>query len=1026
MSSLMRQRPRLTSEQAAEIAGERFGIQATARELPSERDQNFLLTRPSGQQEILKISNGADKLDCLELQTDLLDRLASSGSRFEFPTGVTALDGAVISTIETESGSLHYARVLSWVEGDPLASVRPQGLALLQELGEMLGTVSRALEGFWHPGTSRSLKWDLAVAPDRIRRCLGLIEPAPRRTLLECLLERYEQRILPQMDSLRRSVIHNDVNDYNVIVGPLEEADSPWPERRIVGLIDLGDALESWTVAEPAVGIAYAMLGRVDPLAAAAAVTTGYHRVYPLQEDEIPALFGLATLRLCLSVCNSAEQRADDPANEEYLSISEPAAWETLERLETIDPRFACYRLRHACDLEPCPTASGVRTWLREHRDAMAPLVEPDLRHAYVFDLSVGSTQMGGGAPGTFETGAVTDRLFGQMRQAGAAVGIGRYDEARCWYGGDLFAAPSDEAPRRRTVHLGIDVFLEPGSPVFAPLDGRVRIATVNAGHLDYGPTLVLEHEPEPGLRFYTLYGHLGSDAMRTWGVGDLVARGSRLATIGAPPDNGDWAPHLHFQIIVDLLGNETDFPGVAAPDERPVWLSMCPDPALILDLPQEQPATVPAQGIVERRQSLLGPSLSTAYHRPLQIVRGFGSWLYDELGQPYLDAVNNVAHVGHSHPLVVAAANRHNEILNTNTRYLHDNLVRYAEQLVAMLPDPLSVCTFVCSGSEANELALRMARTHTGRDDVVVLEGAYHGNTTTLIQLSPYKHAGPGGSGAPDWVHVATMPDPYRARLRRSDPATGPRLAASVREACEQAPGGIAAFFAEPLLGCGGQIVPPPGYLPAAFSHVRENGGVCIADEVQIGFGRVGEAFWAFESQAAVPDIVTLGKPIGNGYPLAAVVTTPEIAASFDNGMEYFNTFGGNPVACAVGLAVLEVIETEQLQANALRIGDQLLQGMRQLMRRHPIIGDVRGAGLFLGIELVRDRESLEPADSEAQYVVNRLRDRGILISTDGPLHNVLKIKPPMCFSEHDADRLLAALEAVLQEDFPRSVGSR
>ncbi len=423
---------------------------------------------------------------------------------------------------------------------------------------------------------------------------------------------------------------------------------------------------------------------------------------------------------------------------------------------------------------------------------------------------------------------------------------------------------------------------------------------------------------------------------------------------------------------------------------------------------------------ILDSRQAHLGPSLSISYKKPLKIVRGWMQYLYDEQGNRYLDGVNNVPHVGHCHPHVVETAVSQTALLNTNTRYLHDNIVQYAERLLATFPDPLSVVFFVCSGSEANELALRMARTHTGRHDLLVLDAAYHGNTGNLIDISPYKHNGKGGKGTPPHVHVLPLPDGYRGPHKGSGLETGKKYAAAVQETLNSLTENgskIAGFIAESILSCGGQIVLPDGYLTDAYQYVRAAGGVCIADEVQVGFGRVGSHFWAFETQGVVPDIVTLGKPMGNGHPIAAVVTTPEIAASFNNGMEYFNTFGGNPVSCAVGTAVLDVIERENLQENAHVVGNYLMSGLRNLMSDHPIIGDVRGLGLFVGIELVRDHDSLEPADVEAGIIVEKMKERGILLSTDGPLHNVIKIKPPIVFSKENADFLVNTLEEILTE---------
>lgn len=424
------------------------------------------------------------------------------------------------------------------------------------------------------------------------------------------------------------------------------------------------------------------------------------------------------------------------------------------------------------------------------------------------------------------------------------------------------------------------------------------------------------------------------------------------------------------------------------------------------------------ADKLLNLRRRHLNPALSLSYRQPLHVVRGQGQYLYDAQGNAYLDCVNNVCHVGHSHPGVVAALAAQAALLNTNTRYLHENIIHLAQRLTAHMPGDLSVWFFVNSGSEANDLALRLARAYTGQQDMLVLEGAYHGNLTSLIDISPYKFDGPGGKGAPPWVHKLTLPCAYRGAFRNA-PHPIEAYAAQAEEILQRLKRqgkGVAAFIAEPLMGTAGQVVFPKGYLQSMFALVRSFEGVCIADEVQVGFGRVGTHFWGFESQGVVPDIVTMGKPMGNGHPLAAVVTTPQIAAAFVTGMEYFNTFGGNPVSCAIGLAVLDIIEGDGLQAHALRVGTQLLEGLHALKQRFALIGDVRGSGLFLGIELVRDRESLEPAEAEAYALVEAMRQRHILLSVDGIWHNVIKFKPPMVFNQEDAQRLLEELELVMQ----------
>ena len=426
-------------------------------------------------------------------------------------------------------------------------------------------------------------------------------------------------------------------------------------------------------------------------------------------------------------------------------------------------------------------------------------------------------------------------------------------------------------------------------------------------------------------------------------------------------------------------------------------------------------------QQILNLRDQFIGKSLTISYQQPLKIIRGAFQYLFDEEGRTYLDAVNNVPHVGHCHPRVVKAAQKQIAILNTNTRYFHDFIIEYAQRLTSKMPDPLKVCFFVNSGSEANDLALRMARNHTGQKDIIVVDGAYHGNTTANLEISPYKFNGPGGKGAEPHIHKVPMPDIYRGLYRANNDEAGKKYADHIQAAIKQIQQNgknVAAFICESLLGCGGQIVLPDNYLKQAFRHVRNAGGVCIADEVQVGFGRVGTHFWGFETQHVVPDIVTLGKPIGNGHPLAAVITTPEIAESFNNGMEYFNTTGGNPVSCAVGMAVLDVIEQEKLQENALRVGTRLKTGLEKLKEKFPIIGDVRGLGLFIGVELVRNRETLKPAANEASFIIERMKEQGILISTDGPLYNVLKIKPPLVFNDANADFFVETLEGILNED--------
>jgi 4-aminobutyrate aminotransferase-like enzyme len=624
------------------------------------------------------------------------------------------------------------------------------------------------------------------------------------------------------------------------------------------------------------------------------------------------------------------------------------------------------------------------------------------------------------GDPNALTEPLLTTRIQELMAERSAAIGLGRYGEPRLLYSTPLFAGEEPSA-ERRTIHLGIDLFAPAGTPVRAPLAGTVRLAVDNEAPLDYGPLIILEHRSDDGDRFYTLYGHLSRESLVGRADGQPVAPGEAFAAIGASDVNGGWTPHLHFQLVIDLIGMDREFPGVCRASEREIWKALSPDPGSILRLPG---ATYSAEAFdteaaVIARSQRIGRSLSIGYRDPVRLARGWMQYLYDHEGRRYLDAYNNVPHVGHCHPRVVRAVAEQLQVLNTNTRYLHDSLAAYADRLAATLPDPLRVCYFVNSGSEANELALRLARAHTGRRALVVLDAAYHGNTTTLIDISPYKFNGPGGQGAPPWVHVVPLPDVYRGEFRGS--AAGARYAEQVKQtiAGTLGDGGnrLCGFIAETCPSVGGQIVLPPDYLRQVYRDVRAAGGLCIADEVQTGYGRMGTHFYAFEAHGVVPDIVVLGKPIGNGYPLGAVVTSRAIADSFDTGMEFFSTFGGSTPSCAAGIAVLNVIQDERLQAHAARTGERLLAGLRALGERHEIAGDVRGSGLFLGVELVTSRDSRAPASAEASYVANRMREEGILLGTDGPYHNVIKIRPPMPFNGADADRLVETLDRVLLE---------
>ncbi|HEY2460297.1 MAG TPA: aminotransferase class III-fold pyridoxal phosphate-dependent enzyme [Candidatus Acidoferrum sp.] len=1066
----------VSEAEATRLAADLYGLaHATAKSLPGEYDDNFHLRAADGREFVLKVMHPARDRSFIDLQCRALEHLAKRTPHLALPRVVPTRTGELFTVADFSDGAGNGSKklaasratdsqhakepqaaegsraedlqrnddaqrivwLLTYLPGKVFAHSRPHSPELLADLGQFLGEMDAALADFSHPAAQRELKWDLARA-SWIRSHLQHIGGAHRRKLVEHFLDLYESDVAPVIPQLRHSVIYGDANDYNVLV-------SNEQPQSIAGVVDFGDMHHSVTVAEVAVAAAYAILGKDAVLPAASAVIAGYHGAFPLTEPEIAMLYALIGMRLAVSVTNSA-QRASVKPNDSYVTVSEAPAWDALQKWAAIHPRFAHYTFRAACGLAPVPQGIAVEKFLAANASSAASVLDVDLHSApsLVFDLSVGSAFL----PSDLTAASAlkfSEKIFAEIKCNAVKVGIGRYDEPRLLYSSPLFAAREKQQAtavpgERRTIHLGVDLFVAPGSSVRAPLDGTVYTFADNAAVLDYGPMVILRHEIksqsdastaelsaaarlERGDEFFTLYGHLSKATLSNLRAGQKFPRGEKFAEIGEITENGGWPPHLHFQIIADLLELDKDFPGVAAASQRAIWKSLSPDPNLLLRIPAKR---FPAKDLavaetLALRKKVLGGNLRVSYRQPLKIVRGWMQYLYDETGRAFLDVYNNVPLVGHGHPRVVRAVQEQLALLNTNTRYLHDNTLRCAERLTQLLPQPLRVCYFVNSGSEANELALRMARAHTAREDVMVLRHAYHGNTNTLIDISPYKFNGPGGRGQKPWVHVAPVPDDYRGEYRRGDANAGAKYAQQVADLLAHAKKddhNIAAFIAETLPSVAGQIVFPKNYLTEAYRHVRAAGGLCIADEVQVGFGRLGTHFWGFETQGVVPDIVVLGKPIGNAFPLAAVITTQEIAASFDNGMEFFSTFGGNPVACAAGLAVLDVLQEEGLQQNALQVGNYLKSALEELQNRHAIIGDARGSGLFLGIDLVRDRESREPAAHQADYIVNRLRDCGILAGTDGPHHNVIKLRPPLIFSMADADVFASALDAILSED--------
>lgn len=987
------------------------------RHLPGELDENMYLSRAEGQAFVLKISHKEENQATLDMQVQALLALSDEVPELSLPQPVPTLNGHWMEQAEVK-GEKRWFRLISWVDGRLWAEVKPHDAGLLESLGRCCAQLSRGLSSFDHPAAHRWIKWDLAQAA-WVEPHLPELEQEAQPQLASRAWEAWDQQLRPRLPRLKRQVCHNDANDYNVLVGTASPT-----QLTVKGLIDFGDMVYTYRLAELAIAAAYALMHKPDPLSALLPLVKGFHQEHALEPVEMEALWPLIGLRLLTSVTAAALNRRDHPDNA-YLEISEGPAWALLQRMQAIPSALAHYHIRWACGLDPCPARKTFDAWAASHHQAWGPLFQTpyDPAAIHVLDLSVGSPELG--HPARYETDEGLNACVQRTLEVhGAVLGIGRYGEVRSLYTTDRYEVDGNQGPRWRTHHIGLDVFLPAGTPVCAPLPGTIHSFANNDHERDYGPTLILAHELQEGFTLYTLYGHLSLASMENWEIGRRFETGEVLGTLGAPCENGGWPPHLHLQLMLDLLGHSGDFPGVAFPEQADVMKSICPDPGQLVNLPFQALLPSPVadvDALLAKRQRLLGPNLSLSYEQPLHLLRGYGAYLYDRDGRRYLDTVNNVPHVGHQHLRVVQAAQAQLAVLNTNTRYLHQTVLDYAEALLATLPEELSVVYFVNSGSEANELALRMARAYSGKEDLLVMEQGYHGHTQACVELSSYKFDGKGGHGAPAHVHKVPIPDTFRGPHRGASPESGRAYAGYVREILEalRAQGkGVAAFFCESMLSCGGQIVLPPTYLAEVYPLVRAAGGLCVADEVQVGLGRMGDAFWGFELQGVVPDVLTLGKPLGNGHPLGAVACTPAVADAFANGMEYFNTFGGNPVSCRIGLEVLRVVQEEGMQEQAREVGNYLKARLQALQPEFPLLGEVRGHGLFLGVELVRNPETRSPHPEAGHYLINRMRQQGVLMSTDGPDHNVLKIKPPMCFGRREADGLLAQLQEVLQED--------
>lgn len=1037
-----------------------YGEQIAGLErLPGYVDDNYRAVCADGVPQIIIKRSAPDASESeLRAQIAVLDHLesVSKAASPAWPRGLRTRSGASLACYcaPEQEGQECGVRAQSVVPGRMLFERDGASPELLESVGHGLAELTEALEGFDDVACAQPSDWDLRQL-ELYGKFVEYITEAGLRRRVEAIFTHHVEVVAPLLARRPLQVIHGDLNTHNLFVA---DASTDSGQPRLSGIIDFGDMTRSHLACELAIALTYLMMPtRVAPhrpvIELACDVIRGFVGRGPIPPEDIALLPALIELRLAQSLCHSSRARELHPENAEYLGVSRGPAIALLESWGEYDPAWLERALRHAAGLEPCAQHTPLVTWLATAAETAAPVLGREFAAAarsesgalHVLDASIASDVWDGEAGEGVDPKARALRwsraIDRQLEQAGADYGVGQYGEARWVYQGSGFVEPRARGTQppaqpeallggmlaslaqfdeRRTIHLGIDLFAPAGHPVHTPWAGRVIGLADNAGDLNYGPTVIVEHDYPAG-QFYVLYGHLDPACLEQLEVGEQLAAGQAFASLAAPERNGGWPPHLHLQIMTDMLGGEHDFPGVATPRWAPLYLSVCVDPNLLLGIdPRHFPARPATTAeLWGDRKALIGPAASLHYREPLQIVRARDMELIDACGRSYLDFINNVAQVGHDNPSVHAAMVGQMTRLNTNSRYLHPLRVAYARALTATMLPQLNTCHFVCSGSEAVELALRMAREHTGRRALWVMELGYHGHTSGALSASDYKFSGPGGAGVPEGVLVLPLPQYTGDPGGRAAQAAAERCLIEVDRRLQgldaegQAP---AALMAEPIVGCGGHLEFPTGYLAALAERVRARGGLVISDEAQVGFGRLGDHWWGYAGEQIEPDIVTLGKGIGNGYPMGAVVCRAEIAQRFANGMEWFSTFGGNPVACAAGLAVLDWIGEHDAIAHAQAMSARLRKRLERLASAHSVIAELRGRGLFLGLRL-RSRSQVEPASAVVARVLERMKELRVLLGVDGRDRDVIKIKPPLTVTGEQVDRCVACLGRALTE---------
>ncbi|MFF8378413.1 aminotransferase [Streptomyces sp. NPDC015661] len=961
--------PRLTEGDARRIAAGEFGLDVRAESLGSQQDTNFLLRGSDAMPvAVLKVANPAFSTTEIEAQDLAADLIAEANPALRVATVLRDHGGArQAARVDAADGPL-IARLLRYLPGGALSGPRHLPPRTVAAMGAVAGRVSTTLRDFRHAGLDRVLQWDIRHA-DRVVDLLLRHVPEPgRRAAVEAATAEAWKLVREVGDGLPRQAVHLDLTDDNLVRSP----DTPLPLPD--GIIDFGDLTHSWAVNELAVTLSSVLHhSGAEPHHILPAVRA-FHAVRPLSAEEAAALWPLTVLRAATLVVSGRQQAAVDRDNA-YVNAALDREWRIFEQATAVPAAVMTGLIDDALGLphRPAPSLPVVR-----------PLVADLAGSGTVpLDLSAESDTMDHGGwldPGT------EDRLAAELLDRGADAVTTAYGRPR------LSASAVLSATSPATVPTGVDLWLGKPSELQAPHDGEIVHASPGRATLACGSRLL-------DLSWN------GADAPYQ-PAGTRLRAGDRLAALPS-------GTRLHMTLR-HRYGPEV--PALVRPEYAAGWLALTADPAPLVGAPV---LDGPSHGdLLARRDASFATVQGHYYGNPPRIERGWRHHMLSTDGRAYLDMVNNVTPLGHAHPRVEQAVARQLRRLNTNSRFHYAAVVEFSERLAALLPEPLDTVFLVNSGSEAVDLAIRLAIGATGRHDVVALREAYHGWTYASDAVSTSIADNPNAlASRPDWVHTVDSPNPYRGTHRGEEAAAyATEVVRAVEDlaAAGRAPG---AFISESFYGNAGAVALPDRYLAQVYAAVRRHGGLTIADEIQVGYGRLGSWFWGFEQQGVTPDIVTVAKAMGNGHPLGAVITSRAVAERYRDQGYFFSSTGGSPVSSIAGLTVLDTLRDEDLQGNAVRVGGHLKARLGELLDRHAVLGAVHGAGLYLGVELVRDRVTLEPAPEETAELCDRMLDLGVIVQPTGDHLNVLKIKPPLCIDRAAADFFVDTLDRALTE---------